>query len=64
MKGMIKNVTFLRRTDSGKNPVTSSDLGTKLWLSFLPALRISGNDFVGLIWRENWPENDDDVEER
>ena len=65
---MCKKITFLRRTDSGKKPVLSSDLGTKLWvsafLSFFRAFIMSENDFLGLFWRENWRENDEEDEER
>lgn len=51
--GMYKKVTFLRSTASGKKPVTSSGLGTELWvssfLSFLRALTTTDADFLGLF---------------
>lgn len=63
IKRKCKKATFLRRTDSGKKPVTSSVLGTKLWLScflsFLRAFTISDNDFLGLVGRENEEEEEE-----
>lgn len=61
----MKNETFLRRTDSGKNPVTSSNLGTKLWLScflsLLVALVTSDSD-LGLLRREKCGEDENEEE--
>ena len=61
----MKNA-FLRSIASGKNPVASSGLGTKLrlssFLSFLRALTTTDADFLGFIEIENGREEEEEEE--